>query len=264
MSANPKGRSPWRLPRGVVAGVWDYLHSEEIASQFDDYFGLHPLFELDRQVIDHYFASPGWVVDLGCGTGRSLLPLAERGFSCVGVDLSREMLLQMRGKAADLAPGGGVHAILANLVELDGLRDGIFDYALCLFSTLGMIQGRENRRSALAHIRRTLKPGGTFILHVHNTWQHLRTPQGRWWLLHGVINRILRRPGEFGDKTFFYRGIPNMFVHAFTYAEIRADLRGAGFYVQECVSLAAGRNRPLAAPWFMGRLRANGWILVCR
>ncbi len=71
LSAKAKGCSAWRLPRGVVAGVWDYLHSEEIASQFDDSFGIHPLFELYKRVIDHDFTSSGWVVDLGCGTGRS-------------------------------------------------------------------------------------------------------------------------------------------------------------------------------------------------
>ena len=256
------GRGLWRLPKGVVSGVWDYIHSQEIASQFDDYFTSHPLFELDSKVVDHYFTSPGRVVDLGCGTGRSLLPLAERGFQCVGVDLSIEMLRQLKSKNLD--GDYPMEGILANLVELDGLRDAVFDYALCLFSSLGMVEGRENRRAVLEHTRRILKPGGMFILHVHNVWQHLRTPDGRRWLLRGLVGGALRRPGELGDKTFFYRGIPNMFVHAFTYSEIRDDLHAAGFQIQERISLAAGRNRPLPASWFIGRLRANGWIFVCR
>ena len=259
---NRQGRGRWRLPKGVVPGVWDYVNREEIATDFDEYFESHPLFELDQKVVDHYCTTPGWVVDLGCGTGRSLLPLAKRGFHCVGVDLSLDMLRQVHAKGdATTYP---ILRILSNLVEMDGLRDATFDYALCMFSSLGMVQGRENRRAVLRHTRRILKPDGRFILHVHNLWQHLRIRAGRRWLFRQFVRRALGREGEIGDKTFYYREIPNMFVHAFTHSEIRADLRHAGFRIQERIPLAAGRDRPLGVPWFFGKLRANGWIFVCR
>jgi ubiquinone/menaquinone biosynthesis C-methylase UbiE len=245
-----------------VPGVWDYVHREEIATDFDEYFESHPLLELDQKVVDHYCTTPGWVVDLGCGTGRSLLPLARRGFHCVGVDLSLEMLRQVQAKNDGLEyPMRGIQS---NLVELDGLRDAAFDCALCMFSSLGMIKGRENRRAVLRHTRRILKPDGLFILHVHNLWQHFSIRAGRRWLLRQFLRRALCRGGEIGDKTFYYREIPNMFVHAFTYNEIRADLHSAGFRIQERIPLAAGRDRPLEVPWFLGKLRANGWIFVCR
>ena len=40
--------------------------------------------------------------------------------------------------------------------ELEGLADEAVDYAVCLFSTLGMVRGRENRRRILAHACRIL------------------------------------------------------------------------------------------------------------
>ena len=42
--------------------------------------------------------SGGPVLELGCGTGRTLLPIAARGLACTGVDLSPAMLDQFRRK----------------------------------------------------------------------------------------------------------------------------------------------------------------------
>ncbi len=44
----------------------------------------------------------GPVLELGCGTGRTLLPIARTGIQCVGLDASRAMLRVLRAKA----PGG--------------------------------------------------------------------------------------------------------------------------------------------------------------
>src|SRR5262245_10926748 len=40
----------------------------------------------------------GPVLELGCGTGRVLLPTAQLGLSCVGLDASEEMLAVLREK----------------------------------------------------------------------------------------------------------------------------------------------------------------------
>lgn len=44
------------------------------------------------------------VLDLGCGTGRILIPIAEAGIEVVGLDHSTIMLEQARRKVAALAP----------------------------------------------------------------------------------------------------------------------------------------------------------------
>jgi SAM-dependent methyltransferase len=126
-----------------------------------------------------------------------------------------------------------------------------------------MIRGRENRLRALAHVRRILKPGGTFILHVHNRWYNLFDPQGRVWVLKNTLRAVLRRDVEAGDKIYDYRGIPNMFLHVFTRSELLADLRAAGFRIKEVTALDTERRHALSRPWLLGRLRANGWIVAC-
>lgn len=262
MQLIPSCRPTWLLPAGVPKGVWEYAHSKEIAAEYDQSIASTDLVVFDQQVIARYCKQPGLVVDLGCGTGRALLPLLKKGFQGIGVDLSRPMLQTLLSKAEQ--NGKSVWAIQANIVELGCLKDEIADYCLCLFSTIGMIHGRSNRRRVLEHVARILKPSGIFIVHVHNIWFQALTAGGRSWVIpHWFQTRVLRK-WEFGDKFFDYHGIPNVFVHAFTRRELLHDLRFAGLSVRALIPLAVGRREPLPCPWFFGWLRANGWIAVCQ
>jgi SAM-dependent methyltransferase len=256
-----KARPSWQLPPGVTRGMWEYAQAEHIARDYDSYFAHNRLFEFDEAVLARHFARPGVVVDLGAGTGRALVPLARRGFHGVAVDLSTEMLDVIGEKAAEEKLR--IDRVLANMVELDCLADGMADYCMCLFSTLGMIRGGENRQRALGHVRRILKPGGRFVLHVHNFWYNLRDPGGPWWVLKSVVRALFSRDFEAGDKFFDYRQIPNMYLHVFRRRELLGALRRAGFRVVELIRLDPRRFRALRRPWFFGDLRANGWIVVC-
>jgi len=242
--------------------VWQYTQADHVAEQYDEYFALNRLFEFDQQVLARHFSRPGLVVDLGCGTGRALLPLARRGFRAVAVDLSLRMLRIVGRKAA--LENLRIDRIGANLVQLDCIRSDSADYCLCLFSTLGMIRPRANRQRVLAHARRILKPGGLFVLHVHNLWYNLFDPAGRRWLAGHLLKRLITRQVERGDKFFDYRGVPRMFLHTFTQRELVRALHQAGFRIKELIPLDTTRGRPLGRPWLLGWLRANGWIAVCR
>lgn len=246
------------MPRGT----WEYARSHQIATSYDEVLASDGLCELDFGVIERHIARPGVLVDLGCGTGRLLLPYAQREFACIAVDLSPRMLEIVGQKSA--AAGVTVDRILANLVQLDCLADGVADYCICMFSTLGMIRGRENRRRALEHARRILKPGGLFILHVHNRWSNLRFPQGRSWIFKNMLVALVDREIEAGDKVFDYLDVPKMFLHLYTRSELVSDLRAAGFQVVELLALDTARRQTLPAPWLLPRLRANGWLAVCK
>jgi SAM-dependent methyltransferase len=255
-------RPDWRLPAGVARGSWDYFRSASIAEDYDAYFACNSLFETDVAVLQEHFAKPGLVADLGCGTGRALTPLVRAGHRGLAVDLSPHMLRMVREKAAqEQLP---IRCVQANLVELDALRDASVDYAMCLFSTLGMIRGRAHRRRALGHVRRIVAPDGCFVLHVHNFWFNLRDPGCRWDVVRSFAAALRRRDVEVGDKWFPYRGLPNMFLHLFRWRELAADLRWAGWRVERRLALDWERRRPLRCAWWLESLRANGWIVVCR
>lgn len=248
----------WRMPQGVDPPLWEYLHTPRLAAEEDAYFADHPLFEADATAVDRRFTAPGRLIDLGCGAGRHAVRFASRGFEVVAVDLSQTMLEIARAKAEQA--GDALLGVQANLCDLGCLPDARFDYALSMFSTLGMIRGRDARRRALGEAFRILRPGGRLALHAHNLWLNLRDPQGRRWLL-GQTRRWITRSGELGDRRMTYRGIPGMEVHLYRWAELKRDLNMAGFVIDEVVPLDEVTAQPIPRPDWLPSLRAGGWFV---
>lgn len=254
-------RSKWQLPPGISPGVWDYTQADFIATDYDSYFANHDLLRFDHAVVDNLLTDPGLVVDFGCGTGRSLFPLVNRGFSAIGVDLSNPMLESALAKKDDLQPDR-ISFVRANLVQLDCFASEIADYGICLFSTLGMIEKHENRLKFLGHVHRILKPGGLFVLHVHNQMFNLYDPGGPWWLLKSFFARL--RGGEFGDRIYHYRGINRFFLHTFGKTELKRLLKNTGLRITEWIPLNRNCSGRLEPNNLFETLRASGWIVACR
>jgi SAM-dependent methyltransferase len=250
----------WRLPEGVNSSLWEYTQSSRLAEDEEDFFREHPLFVADARALDARFTVPGRLVDLGCGTGRSALRFARRGFPVVAVELSQPMLSHLAAKAREEGLTGTLAGVRANLCRLDAFPDRSFTYALSMFSTLGMIRGATARRKALAEAFRILEPGGRLALHAHNLYLNLRDPQGRCWLIRQAVKAAFGHP-DLGDRRMVYRGIPGMEVHLYRWPELRRDLVGAGFRIDEVLAIDAVRSRPIVAPWFWPGLRAGGWIV---
>ncbi len=248
----------WRLPEGVDPPLWQYTHTPRLAAEEDAYFSEHPLFRVDARVLDERFTTPGRLVDLGCGAGRHALRFAGRGFTVAAVDLSRSMLEIVGQKAR----GARVEVLRveANLCRLGCFPDGTFDYALAMFSTLGMIRGREARRRALGEFGRILRPGGRLALHAHNIWLNLRDRQGRAWLIEHAVRTLLRRD-ELGERRMTYRGIPGMRVHLYRWGELRRSLRRAGLRIDEVLPLDEVTAEPIRWPGMLHAVRAGGWIV---
>lgn len=235
-------------------GVWDYLHDADLARRVDADLAGTPLLELDLEFVRRHVPAGSRVLDLGCGTGRAAIPLAARGDRVTGVDLSQEMLRIAAAKHD--AAGLRIDLALANIVELDAVCDERFDGALCLFSTLGMVAGRDARRRVVGNAFRVLRPGGVFVLHVHNRWHHLRTAAGRRWLAGDVVRSLLNR-NDAGDFAMPHsaEGHAGWTMHLFTRREVVRLVRSAGFVVVE--ALPVGLTATTRPP-------AYGFLLACR
>jgi SAM-dependent methyltransferase len=124
-------------------------------------------------------AGAGRVLELGCGTGRLLLPLAEAGFQVVGVDASHAMLARARRRLAD-APRE-----LRERVELreGDMRDlelaGRFDLVVVATKTFFYLMTPSDQRRMLSAVARLLEAGGIVALDLLNpTVEWLSRPAG--------------------------------------------------------------------------------------
>jgi ubiquinone/menaquinone biosynthesis C-methylase UbiE len=262
-------RPTWQLPPGVSRGTWDYVHSDSIATEYDTFHAGHPLLEFDRRlVLDEaqkirlsQQSSVPVALDLGCGTGRVMMPLAESGWRVLGIDLSQAMLSEVRSKF-QIESHGRFGLVRGNLAQLGCLQDASIDLAYCLYSSIGMVQGRVHRRGMLQHIARSLRSSGEFIVHVHN--------RGTWWLDPGGVRRGLGdwirsrrdKSWEFGDRVYAYRGLPSMYLHIFSQRELREDLRQAGLSVKRWIRLNRTSSGELGLGWYFPYFRAGGYIAV--
>jgi SAM-dependent methyltransferase len=248
------------MPAGVNRGLWDYLHNPDIARSYDAYLAGSHLPRIDVEFAARHFPGPGRLVDLGCGTGRLLVPFARRGFRTLGVDLSLAMLHEARARAE--SAGVDAEFLQANLADLHCLDGGAFDYAACLFSTLGMLIGRDAREKAMHHVHRILRPGGVFVLHVHNRWFNLRLRQTRWWFIKDAMWSFVGRGGDHPMPA--HQGIPGLTLHLFTRREIVKLLRAADFRIREILPLSLRPDGHLRCAWCLGRLRAYGYLLAAQ
>jgi len=108
----------------------------------------------------------GPVLDLGAGTGRLTLPLAQAGYDVTGIDSAGEMLAiaRQRVEAAGLAKR-------VTLVEMDFTQVDLeqqFGLAYCGFNGfLHLIETKE-QVAALRRWLNHLRPDGLLVVDVHN------------------------------------------------------------------------------------------------
>ncbi len=267
----PKKIADWQLPPGVSRATNDYVHSEQIATQYDEFHATHGLLQFDQQLVNARLKSaaqqlkrPLHVIDLGCGTGRSLRHAIEQGHYTIGVDLSESMLKCAKKKYASHQSSQPRRDqwIQANMVELDFQADAAIDMAICLYSSLGMVKGRSHRLKTLRHVRRILKSDGRFILHVHNRRNWWTTAQGRTLIWRDLWQSNFNRSNhESGDRIYPYRNLPAMFLHIFSRREICQDLRDAGLAIDRFHYLDQASTGFLTKAWFCPQLRSAGFLI---
>jgi SAM-dependent methyltransferase len=120
------------------------------------------------------------VLELGCGTGRVTLPIAQAGVDITGVDNAAPMLDVARRKAGDASNPRWVQADMANF-----RLDQRFGLAIIPFRSFLLLLTVEEQKACLGRIREHLIDGGRLALNIFNPsilaiadW--LGDKQGRW------------------------------------------------------------------------------------
>ncbi|NOZ28264.1 MAG: class I SAM-dependent methyltransferase [Chloroflexi bacterium] len=102
------------------------------------------------------------ILELACGTGRLLIPLARAGFQVTGIDISEAMLNIARSKAEAAGVQDRVSLIRAEMQEFT--LDQRFHMALCALNSFMHLKTQAEQLAALRCWRHHLRPGGLLII----------------------------------------------------------------------------------------------------
>jgi len=113
--------------------------------------------------LEHARRSGSPILELGCGTGRILVPLAEAGFGIVGIDLYVSMLRVASEKIAKLSEAvrGGISLVQADMSQF--ILKQRFNMAYISTNTIFQLS-LQKQRACLECARDVLKPGGTILM----------------------------------------------------------------------------------------------------
>lgn len=106
----------------------------------------------------------GSVLELGCGTGHKLIPIASDGHPCVGLDSSSDMLAEAQRKAT--LRGVSVDWTQGDMRAFD--LGGTFDFVFVTANSLLHLHEVEDLVGCFRSVRRHLAPGARFVFDVFN------------------------------------------------------------------------------------------------
>ena len=160
----------------------------------DDYTGLGArawdLYSGDEPEADHAFfrtlieQGNGPALDVGCGTGRLLLPYLQAGLDVDGVEPSADMLALCRQRADERGLNPALYPQTLQTLDLPRRYRTI----IVPCGTIQLVQSRADVRESLRRLHAHLEPGGRLVLTASNPWL---------WLPH-IIGE--RKPAEPGDE----------------------------------------------------------------
>ncbi len=120
-----------------------------------------------RNLFDRFSSLPvKRIIDVACGTGNHVIPLAKQGFTTCGMDISTYMLNVAKTKAIDSSASQRISFRRGDMRHYRPM--GKFDACLCLFAALGYLSNHQQVLAALSSMRKHLRPEGLLILDVWN------------------------------------------------------------------------------------------------
>jgi SAM-dependent methyltransferase len=139
-----------------------------------DYFGEHVAGRYDESAADMFdpakvdpvvdflaeLASDGSALELGIGTGRIALPLAQRGIRVHGIDLSEAMVARLRAKSGADQIGVTIGDFATTTVEER------FSVAYLVFNTIMNLTSQDEQVACFLNVAAHLQPGGCFVVEV--------------------------------------------------------------------------------------------------
>jgi SAM-dependent methyltransferase len=217
-----RNSTPARGSYDAIAGLYD-AWSRSVREDIDFY-------------VDEAKRAGGPVLELGVGTGRIAIPIAQAGIDVIGVDASQGMLAVAREAAAEAGVTERLDLRRGDIRKPPG--DTGAPLVICPFRSLLHLQSDPERIHTLTAVHDLLPPGGRFVFDVFTPAQDdIEETHGRW---------LEREPGIFerahwdtGTRTLTLSvrgpsGATTMALAWLSAVEWRMLLQKSGFEIEAC------------------------------
>ncbi len=163
------------------------------------------------------------ILDVGAGTGRQTLAIAQHGCDVVALDFSAKMLEKLKKNADELKLDSEISLVVSDITKLP-FRDFVFE-GIEMVAALHNLPSEQLRISAIVEIYRVTRGGGKAVITV---W--LRNQRGFYRVLLNNALRYLLRRSEWGDVWIPWGGRPR-FYHLFSKRELSSLVSKSGFHI---------------------------------
>ncbi len=127
----------------------------EVAERYDESTAGMPV----EPVVDFLERlAGGGALELAIGTGRIAVPLAQRGVRVAGIDLSPDMVAELRKKTNEIPVAVG---------DMSAMKvDGTFTLVYVVFNSIFNLRTQERQVACFANASAHLEPGGAFVVEI--------------------------------------------------------------------------------------------------
>ena len=142
--------------------------------EYKDYAVDVPFYVEHARILDRAHSSS--VIELGCGTGRIALGLAEAGYRVLCLDTSQAMLdicterAQAQGLSSKIVP------VLGDMRRLEDLPPAKYALACCALNTFAYLTTIADQRAMLTSLHALMQPDGVLLLDLTPPFPHLLPP----------------------------------------------------------------------------------------
>lgn len=178
----------------------------------------------NRLVADYAIPRGARILELGCGSGNTVLHIDATGFDAWGIDISSKAIEWAKDNARQQK--SQAHFIVGSVTDLQPFRDDFFDMVFdgdCLWMVLG-----ADRHACFSSVFRKLKPKGLFYALAHIV-------KDEYDMRNDIDSEVHFDPVRL---TSSIRGVP---MYQFSTESIfRKEIENAGFEILRCAPLENG------------------------
>jgi len=160
--------------------------------------------DYEEKIVDNFLRNYKKILAIGCGCGREVFALSEKGYDVTGIDISKEMIK----KAKEISKEKGIKAKF-KIGDVSKINLGKEKYdAVILFNcVINQIPSKEKRKKAIENVRKALKKEGIIVIVSNNFYYPGKNLSYYSEHIKDFLNKVIgKRRGFIQDKIYEAEG----------------------------------------------------------